>query len=133
MKHGLRNAMPTKPSDPFIPSWSQDQLDSPSPPEEAAYFDHLLNAWVLSKHADILAAFRASSLAPTGPHQRKTVEPSDESGRAKMRAETMESLSDATTAWREQITHEVHGMADSFYGFACIGATVASCGGQARF
>ena len=126
--------MPTKPSDPFIPSWSQDQLDSPSPPEEAAYFDHLLNAWVVSKHADILAAFRASSLAPTGPHQRKTVEPSDESGRAKMRAETMESLSPMQLrAWREQITHEVHGMADSFYGFACIGATVASCAGQARF
>jgi hypothetical protein len=58
MKHELRNAMPTKPSDPFIPSWSQDQLDSPSPPEtEAAYFDHLLNAWVLSKHADILRRF----------------------------------------------------------------------------
>jgi cytochrome P450 len=107
--------MPTKPSDPFIPSWSQDQLDSPSPPEtEAAYFDHLLNAWVLSKHADILAAFRASSLAPSGPHQRKTVEPSDDSGRAKMRAETMESLSPMQLrAWREQITHEVHGLADS--------------------
>jgi hypothetical protein len=41
---------------------------------EAAYFDHLLNAWVLSKHADILAAFHASSLAPSGPHQRKAVE-----------------------------------------------------------
>jgi cytochrome P450 len=106
--------MPTKPSDPFIPSWSEDQLDSPSPPEaEAAYFDRLLNAWVLSKYADILAAFRPSSLAPFGPHQR-TVEPSDESGRAKMRAETMESLSPMQLrAWCEQMIHEVHGMADS--------------------
>jgi cytochrome P450 len=107
--------MPTKPSDPFIPSWSQDQLDSPSPPEaEAAYFDRRLNAWVLSKHADILAAFRASSLAPSGPHQRKTVEPSDDSGRAKMRAETMEALSPTQLrAWREQIAPEVNGLADS--------------------
>jgi hypothetical protein len=70
--------MQTRPSDLFMPGWSQDQLDSPSPPEtEGAYFDHLLKAWVLSKHADILAALRASSLAPSGPHQRKTVEPSD--------------------------------------------------------
>lgn len=107
--------MPTRTSDPFIPSWSQDQLDSPSPPEaEAAYFDHLLNAWVLSKHADVLAAFRASSLAPSGPHQRKAVEPCDDTERAQMRTETIESLSPTQLrAWREQMTPEVHERADS--------------------
>ena len=63
--------MPAKRNNPTIPSWTHDQLDSSSPPEvEPAYFDSVLNAWVLSKHADILAAFRASSLAPTGPHDR---------------------------------------------------------------
>jgi cytochrome P450 len=107
--------MPTRPSNPLVPSWSQDQLDCPCPPEtEAAYFDHLLNAWVLSKHEDVLAAFRASSLDPIGPHQRKTVEASDDSARARMRAETIECLSPMQLrAWREQITPEVHQLADS--------------------
>ncbi len=64
--------MPAQRNNPTIPSWTHDQLDSPSPPEvEPAYFDSVLNAWVLSKHADILAAFRDSSLAPTGPHDKK--------------------------------------------------------------
>jgi hypothetical protein len=44
MNHGFVNAMSTKPSDPFIPGWSQDQRDSLSALEtQAAYFDHLLN------------------------------------------------------------------------------------------
>jgi cytochrome P450 len=105
--------MPTRPNDPFIPSWSQDQLDSPSPPEpDAAYFDYLLNAWVLSKYADVLAALRASSLAPSGPHQRKVVEPCDHSDRAQMRAETIEALSPRQLrTWRERITCEVHELA----------------------
>src|ERR1700748_2445891 len=107
--------MPIKPNDPFIPSWSQDQLASPLPPQvETAYFDYALNAWVLSKHADILAAFRDSSLAPTSPHDRNTAEPSDDGDRAKMRAETMEALSPTQLrAWRAQLTPEVHARVDT--------------------
>jgi len=49
MKHGFVNVMSTKLSDPFIPGWSQDQLDSLSALEtQAADFDHLLNG---SDHA----------------------------------------------------------------------------------
>src|ERR1700712_1870523 len=45
---------------PTVPAWSDDELDSPFPAEvESAYFDEDLEAWVLSRHADVLAAFRA--------------------------------------------------------------------------
>ena len=99
--------MPAKRNNPAIPSWTHDQLDSSSPPEvEPAYFDSALNAWVLSKHADILAAFRASSLAPTGPHDQ------NDSLRAEIRAETIEALSPSQLrAWRETITPEVQMLA----------------------
>src|SRR5579859_4723383 len=107
--------MPAKRNNPTIPSWTHDQLESSSPPEvEPVYFDSVLNAWVLSKHADILAAFRDSSLAPTSPHDRNTAEPSDDGDRAKMRAETMEALSPTQLrAWREQLTPEVHARVDT--------------------
>jgi len=96
--------MPAKRNNPTIPSWTHDQLDSSSPPEvEPAYFDSVLNAWVLSKHADILAAFRASNLAPTGPHDK------NDTLRSKIRSETIEALCPAQLrAWRERITPEVH-------------------------
>jgi cytochrome P450 len=95
--------MPAKRNNPTIPSWTHDQLDSSSPPEvEPAYFDSVLNAWVLSKHADILAAFRASGLAPTGPHDN------NDTLRSKIRTETIEALSPAhLRAWREKLTPEV--------------------------
>jgi cytochrome P450 len=102
--------MSAKRNNPEIPSWTHDQLDSPSPPEvEPAYFDSVLNAWVLSKHADILAAFRASTLAPTSTHDKNT---SGDNLRSKIRAETIEALNPAQLrAWREKITPEVQALA----------------------
>lgn len=101
--------MPAKRDSPTIPNWTHDQLDSTSPPEvESAYFDSELNAWVLSKHADILAAFRASTLAPTSLREKSTAKPSDDSLRSKIRAETIEALSPGQLrAWRETMTPEV--------------------------
>jgi cytochrome P450 len=92
--------MPAQRNNPTIPSWTHDQLDSTSPPEvEPAYFDSALNAWVLSKHADILAAFRASTLAPT--------DDKNDTLRSKIRTETIEALSPAQLrAWKEKITPE---------------------------
>ena len=47
------------------PAWFRDRLDFPYPSEiEPAYFDSNLQAWVLSRHADLLAAFHARSLVP---------------------------------------------------------------------
>ncbi len=96
--------------EPSKPAWSGDQLDSASPPEiEAPYFDEILKAWVLSRHADILAAFRASNLSPASPNSKKVSEPIEESGRLKMRAETMEALSPIQLrAWRERLTPEAY-------------------------
>ena len=111
----LEITMQARRDDPSIPAWSRDQLSSPSPPEiEAPYFDNILNAWVLSRNADILAAFRASSLSPATPNGENASELSDESGRLRMRAETMEALSPAQLrAWREQMTPEVYALVDS--------------------
>jgi cytochrome P450 len=107
--------MPAKRDNPFVPAWSQDQLDSQCPPEmEAPYFDDHLRAWVLSRHADILAAFRDSSLSLAGPNDQNGGEPSAESERLKMRWETMEALSPAQLrAWRQRIIPEVDALIDS--------------------
>jgi cytochrome P450 len=107
--------MPAKRDNPFVPAWSQDQLDSCCPPEmEAPYFDDHLRAWVLTRHADILAAFRASSLSPSGPNDQNGSEPSADSDRLKMRWETTEALSPVQLrAWREQMTPEVDALIHS--------------------
>jgi cytochrome P450 len=92
---------------PSIPAWTQDQLDSPIPPQtEAPYFDNVLEAWVLSRYSDVLAAFRSSELSPSSPNS-KTFEPPDESVLLKMRAETQDALSPPKlNEWRDRLTPE---------------------------
>ncbi|HZB88471.1 MAG TPA: cytochrome P450 [Terracidiphilus sp.] len=86
-----------------IPAWSSDEFDSPvSPHIEPAYFDKALDAWVLSRYEDVLAAFRSSALTfesnqPTTTEGDKAME--------RMRAETLEALSPVQLrAWSEAIT-----------------------------
>jgi cytochrome P450 len=107
--------MPAKRDNPFVPAWNEDQLDSHCPPEmEAPRFDDHLRAWVLTRHEDVLAAFRASSLIPAGPNEQDGGEPLAESDRLKTRWETMEALSPAQLrAWRERIIPEVDGIIKS--------------------
>jgi cytochrome P450 len=82
---------------------------------EAPYFDDHLRAWILSRHADILAAFRTSALSPSSPNDQNDREPSGESERSKMRWETTEALSPAQLrAWREWITPEADGLIHGF-------------------
>jgi cytochrome P450 len=111
----LAIAMHTRRDDPSIPAWSEDQLDSLSPPEmEAPYFDDALKAWVLSRHADILVAFRDLSLSPAShaSDQPSGASVQFESDRLRMRAEAMEALSPARLrGWREELTPEAHAMA----------------------
>jgi len=104
--------MQSRRDDPSIPDWSRDRLDSPFPPEiEKPYFDNLLEAWVLSRHADILAACRNSSLVPVGHISKRASELSGDSDRLKMRAETQDALSpERLRKWREQLTPEVQAM-----------------------
>jgi len=76
------------------PDWSDDYLDSPSAPEiKAPYFDERLGAWVLSRYADVLAAFRSPVLIPTGAKGLSKKKAPDEAVRLKMRDETKAALS----------------------------------------
>lgn len=101
--------------DPSIPAWSGDQLDSPSPPDiEPPYFDDILKAWVLSRHADILTAFRASNLSPVSPTSNEGSGSFDENARLKMRAEAMAVLTPPKLrAWRERLVPEARAFANS--------------------
>ena len=101
--------------EPSKPAWSRDLLDSLSPPEtEEPYFDDVLGPWVLSRHADILAALRSPALSPTGPHSRRIPQSHDERTRLKAREETLEVLSPAQLrAWSDRLTPEVRALADS--------------------
>src|ERR1700733_377633 len=112
--------MHTRRDNPSIPAWREDQLDSPSPPQlEDPYFDDVLKAWVLSRHADILAALHSSSLSPASHASDDGSQLSSESAeceraRLKMRAEAMASLSPAQLrAWREQLAPAARALASS--------------------
>ena len=112
--------MHTRRDNPSIPAWREDQLDSPSAPQlEAPYFDDTLNAWVLSRYADILAAFHSSSLSPASHASNDGSQPSGESAeceraRLEMRAAAMASLSPAQLrAWREQLAPAARALAGS--------------------
>ena len=84
------------------PEWSADQLDSPLHPlPEAPYFDAHLNAWVFSRHADILAAFRSPALFPVSLRSQRPGQHPPEDEHQKMRAETLEALPASRLAvWR---------------------------------
>jgi cytochrome P450 len=110
-----RDGMGASREEPSKPAWNCDRLDSPIAPQiEDPYYDDALGAWVLSRHADILAAFRSSGLWPTGPNSKKSVEPPDESSNMRMRVETVEVLSAAQLReWREGVTPVVRELIDS--------------------
>ena len=99
---------------PTVPAWSDDELDSPFPVEvEPAYFDKDLEAWVLSRHADVLAAFRAPSLCPASSKVAKAPDALEEAQRQDMREKTMDALSPAKLrAWREELIAEAGRVVD---------------------
>ena len=99
-------------ADPSRPAWKSDEMDSPIPPTaEAPYFDQALNAWVLSRHKDVLAAFRRSALVVTGA--RSTALPgAQDAAMLRMRAETREALSPAQLRlWRNTLSPFVQTLA----------------------
>jgi cytochrome P450 len=100
---------------PAIPAWSGDELDSPFTPEiEPAYFDDDLHAWVLSRHADILAALHASSLCPASSKSANAPDPAKEALRLKMREEMSDALSPVQLrAWRGELGSEARVIVDS--------------------
>ena len=98
--------------EPSCPAWSSDHLESPDGPEiEAPYFDEILEAWVLSRHADVLAAFRSPNLTPVGPNSGKHPQSADPGQRLRMREETLDALSPALlNTWRDRLAPEVQAL-----------------------
>ena len=115
-----RNAGHARRDDPRCPAWNSDHLESFAGPEiEAPYFDEALDAWVLSRHEDVLAAFRETGLIPAGANTRKQPESADQNERVnhdrlRMRDETLEALSPARlNVWRSRLTREAETLAAS--------------------
>lgn len=94
---------------PSIPAWRSDEQGSPAPPElEPAYFDHALQAWVLSRHRDILAALRDERAVPASVKSGEAIAPANEDLRIRMRAQTLEALSPALLRqWRQALQPEL--------------------------
>ena len=62
----------------------------PPPPREAA-FDPNLDAWVLSRYADVLAALREPALWPVGPRKDKNLKIPDAAAQQALRTQVLEA------------------------------------------
>lgn len=94
---------------PSIPAWRSDEQGSLDPPElEPAYFDHALQAWVLSRHRDILGVLRDERAVPASVKSDEAIAPANEELRVRLRAETLEVLSPALLRqWRQALQPEL--------------------------
>jgi cytochrome P450 len=78
-----------------------DPLQDPEPRE--AYFDIALEAWVLSKYDDVIAAFRSDALRPVSARPTPSAVTADDELRLTIRAETMAALSSTELEkWRDE-------------------------------
>jgi cytochrome P450 len=104
-----------KPEEYAGPTWTDDHLDSPDPPEiKAPYFDERLGAWVLTRYADVLAAFRSPSLVPAGARGNASTDTLSEADRLKMRAETRTAVSlRHLRKWQKVLAPEVSALTRS--------------------
>ena len=81
------------PADPLSP-----------PPPQAAYFDPAAGAWVLSRYADVLAAFRELRLWPIGQRGEDHYSLRDETGKLYVRGEMLDAVSPARLApWQSHM------------------------------
>jgi cytochrome P450 len=84
------------------PAWEEnEQTGVFSLKASEPYFDHELDGWILSRHADVLAAFSCADLQMIGAASRTSGQVVDERARLKMRAETRAALSpERLLSWR---------------------------------
>lgn len=84
---------------------NEEFLDPLLPPRPvAAYHDPLRDAWVLSRHADVLAALREPRLRLKSGSKENRPEVDNTSFQSRVRSETLAALSIAKlTAWQSQI------------------------------
>lgn len=92
----------------------RDRCDSSSPLENTApHFDESLGAWVLSRYADVLAAFHCSSLFPSGLNGKEQFDPPAEDEVLRMRRETREALSPLhLRVWRKGVTSSARALVE---------------------
>jgi hypothetical protein len=75
------------------------------PPPEALYFDRARDAWVLSRYADVLAAFREARLWPVGTRPREGSQIGDTAAQARLRADLQIALAPPQLAeWEARFT-----------------------------
>jgi len=86
-------------------AWEADSQQGPLRLQPAEpYFDNKLNGWILSRHADVSAAFHSPDVVLVGPASKGDFAAVDEDARVRMRAETRDALSPvALRAWRRRL------------------------------
>jgi cytochrome P450 len=74
------------------------------PPPEPPYFDAVLDAWVLSRYADVTTAFRDPAMLPVGPRSNSVGKNQQKADHSRMRFEILAALSAERIAeWRAAI------------------------------
>jgi cytochrome P450 len=88
------------------PAAKCDPIDLSFASEHSAlHFDDSLGAWVLSRYADVLAAFHCSSLFPAGLNSKPLSDRMPENVMQKMRRETRDALSPVQLrVWRRRVS-----------------------------
>jgi hypothetical protein len=79
------------------------------------YYDEKLGGWVLSRYADVLAAFRCPELVMVGRTSKERFPSVDEAARLRMRADTSNALTPGKLrSWRKQLLEHARERAAHF-------------------
>jgi len=104
------------PHHPKGPAWEDDCQEGAFRLQVAEpYFDKQMNGWVLSRYADVTAAFQTPELVVVGPASKAEYPSVDEAARLNMRAQTRNALSPlALRSWRKQMLSHARGRVAQF-------------------
>lgn len=93
----------------------RDQNDYSSPPENRPpHFDESLGAWVLSRYADVSAAFHCSSLFPAGLNNKEPFDHLAEDEMLRLRRETRDALSPLhLRVWRKGLVSAARALVET--------------------
>ena len=95
------------------PGLNRDSTDPQPPPPDAARFDKTLDAWVLSRYADVLRALREPGLCQVGPRSRYRSGTCDKNAQSRRRAKVRAALPYWRLAeWQPQMQFLAHNMMD---------------------